>query len=515
MTGSKNINRIMVVEDDAIVASQLQRILHKMDFTSIGPVATGEEAIELALRELPDCILMDIKLKGELSGIETADLIHKKAEIPVIYLTAYADHETIERSKDSHTYGFLTKPIRDKELGAMIETAIYKSSTDRSLKQLNQLLRAIRSIDKLITRESVPEKLLAEACNILVNSKDYVATWISNEMDPGSSPMVFSNEFKKTFTGGITNRFLSQKIKNILNINLSTDKPTILKDSAGANFFNKIFSNHNLKNPSAAINPICYREKLYGYLTVFSDNLYSFDIEETELLQTLADDVAFALNSIEVEKERILAEEALSESESYFKSLLHSMHEDIIVIDKDYNIIDANNSLLKTTGFQISEIVGKKCHKISHNSDIPCCDNGEGCALQNVFENGNPKLLRHTQKDDNGSPVYVDILFSPVKDEIGRVTKVIESIHDVTDLLSTQEALYASEERIKQIADNIDIVLFTLSSDETGEKLKYVSPAFDRVWGIEGKKAIDDSTLWLESIYPKDRKKLLDAIQTA
>lgn len=515
MTGSKNINRIMVVEDDAIVASQLQRILHKMDFASIGPVATGGEAIELALRELPDCILMDIKLKGELSGIETADLIHKKAEIPVIYLTAYADHETIERSKDSHTYGFLTKPIRDKELGAMIETAIYKSSTDRSLKQLNQLLRAIRSIDKLITRESVPEKLLAEACNILVNSKDYVATWISNEMDPGSSPMVFSNEFKKTFTGGVTNRFLSQKIKNILNINLSTDKPTILKDSAGVNFFNKIFSNHNLKNPSAAINPICYREKLYGYLTVFSDNLYSFDIEETELLQTLADDVAFALNSIEVEKERILAEEALSESESYFKSLLHSMHEDIIVIDKDYNIIDANNSLLKTTGFQISEIVGKKCHKISHNSDIPCCDNGEGCALQNVFENGNPKLLRHTQKDDNGSPVYVDILFSPVKDEIGRVTKVIESIHDVTDLLSTQEALYASEERIKQIADNIDIVLFTLSSDENGEKLKYLSPAFDRVWGIEGKKAIDDSTLWLESIYPKDRKKLLDAIQTA
>ncbi len=515
MTDKKIKNRILVVEDDAIVASQLQRTLHKMDYVSIGPVATGEEAIELALIEFPDCILMDIKLKGELTGIETADLIHKEAEIPVIYLTAYADHETIERSKDSHTYGFLTKPIRDKELGAMIETAIYKSSTDRSLKHLNQLLRAIRSIDKLITQESVPEKLLTETCSILVNSKDYVATWISNESDSGLSPMVLSNEFKKTFNGGITNHLLSKKLKNTLNIDLPIDKPTILRNGAGKSFFNKIFINHNLKNPSAAINPIYYREKFYGYLTVFSDNLYSFDIEETELLQTLADDLAFALNSIDVEKERILAEEALSESESYFKSLLHSMHEDIIVIDKNYNIIDANSSLVKTTGFPISEIVGKKCHKISHNSDLPCCDIGQGCALQNVFETGDPKLIRHTHKDNNGSPVYVDVLFSPVKDEIGRVTKVIESIHDITDLLSTQEALFTSEERIKQIADNIDIVLFTLSSDENGEKLKYLSPAFDRVWGIDGKKVIDDSAQWLESIYPKDRKKLLDTIQKA
>ena len=515
MTNSKIQNRILVVEDDAIVASQLQRTLHKMDYTSIGPVATGEEAIELALRELPDCILMDIKLKGELSGIETAHSIHKVAEIPVIYVTAYADTETIERSKDSHTYGFLTKPIRDKELGAMIETAIYKSSTDRSLKHLNQLLRAIRSIDKLITQESVPEKLLAETCSILVNSKDYIAAWISNEIDPHSSPLVISENFKKTFIGGISNHLLKRKIQNVVDLNLQPDEPTILRSSAGLSFFNKIFSNHNLKNPSAFISPIRYREKFYGYLIIFSDSLYSFDLEETELLQTLVEDVAFALNSIDVEKERILAEEALIESETYFRSLLHSMHEDIIVIDRDYNIIDANNSFLKSRGFASESVIGRKCHKISNNSDVPCCENDESCALQDVFEKGNPKLLKHTHKKADGSFVHVDVLFSPLKDESGRVTKVIESIHDVTDLLSTQEALSASEERIKQIADNIDIVLFTLTSDENGEKLKYLSPAFDRVWGIPGKKAIENSALWLESIYPKDRKKLLDAIQSA
>ena len=512
---NNNKNRILIVEDDAIVASQLQRTLNKMGYHSLGPVANGQAAIDLALTEYPDAILMDIKLKGELTGIETADIIHKDAEIPVIYLTAYADHETIERSKDSHTYGFLTKPVRDKELGAMIETALYKSSTDRSLKHLNQLLRAVRSVDKLISKESVPEKLLSEACNILANSKDYTVTWISIEDDPASNPMVLSEKFKKFFNGGVTNHFIKKRIQNVLNIDLPTNVPTVLRERAGLEFFNKLFQNHNLKNVSALICPIQFRQKFYGYLTVFSNSIYSFDIEESELLQTLAEDLAFALNSIQVEKDRILAEQALSESEAYFRSLLHSMHEDIIVIDRDFNILDANNSFLKTTGQKTAEIIGKKCHKISHNSDVPCCENGEDCQLQNVFNSGNPKLVRHVHKNANGNSVHVDVLYSPLKDETGRVTKVIQSIHDVTDLLSVQNALTASEERTKQIADNIDIVLFTLKSDETGEKLTYLSPAFDRVWGIDRKNALDNSNLWLESIYLKDRKRLLELIQSA
>lgn len=515
MLNKSSHNRILIVEDDAIVASQLQRTLNKMGYESLGPVATGQEAIEIALKDFPNAILMDIKLKGELTGIETADAIHKESEVPVIYLTAYADHETIERSKDSHTYGFLTKPVRDKELGAMIETALYKSTTDRSLKHLNQLLLAFRSIDKLITRESVPEKLLLEACNILVNSKDYVVTWISNENDPSTNPMVLSDKFKKSFSGGVTNHYIKKRLPSILEIDIPKDKPTLLRDSIGANFFNKLFQNHNLSNPSAIICPMQYREKFYGYLTIFSNNIYCFDIAEVELLQTLAEDLAFALNSIEVERERILAEQALSESESYFRSLLHSMHEDIIVIDRNYNIVDANNSVLKTTGQLTAEIIGKKCHKISHNSDVVCCENGVECELQTVFDTGIAKLARHIHKKIDGTPIYVDVLFSPLKDENGRVVKVIESIHDVTELLSAREALLESEERIKQVADNIDIVLFTLKVDEIDVKLSYVSPAFDRIWGIDRKMVIENSTLWFDSIYLKDRKLLQELIQTA
>lgn len=515
MKESKAKNRILIVEDDAIVASQLQRTIAKMGFEPVGPVATGDEAVEIGLREYPDAILMDIKLKGELTGIEAADLIHKESDIPVIYLTAYADHETIERSKDPHTYGFLTKPVRDNELGAMIETAVYKSTTDKSLAHLNQLLRAIRNIDKLITRESVPEKLVCSACEILVKAKEYVVSWISLENDPASNSLISSEKFKSSFKGGIINHSIKKKIQSLLKTQLSKTNPTLLRNDDCADLFGKVFIEHHLTNLSCVISPMNYRDKFYGYLTVFSNSHSMFDSEEIELLQTLADDLAFALNSISVERERILAEQALSEREAYYRSLLHSMHEDILVIDKDYNIVDANNSILKTTGFLTKDIIGKKCHKISHNSDVPCCENGDECELKNVFTSGEPKLVRHTHTKTDGSQIFVDVLFSPLKDDKGNVIKVIESIHNVTDLLSTQQALSESQERIKQIADNLDVVLFTFVGDETGDKISYLSPAFDRVWGINHKKAIEDINVWIDSIYPKDKKRVLDIIKEA
>jgi PAS domain S-box-containing protein len=513
MKVNKSDFRILIVEDDAIIASQLQRTLHKMEYSTIGPVATGEEAVTLALREYPDVILMDIKLKGELTGIETAVKIHKEAEIPIIYLTAYAYDETIERSKDKHTYGFLTKPIRDKELGAMIETAIFKSSADRSLKQLNHLLLAIRSIDKLIKKESVPEKLLTEACKILVNTKDYVASWISYEIEPEASPIVFADNFKQLINAKGRRQFLNENLKSILSTPLQSDRPTIIRNNLGLNFFNKIFRDHIIKNPSAIICPIRYREKFYGYFVVFSCLTNAFNFEETELLQTLAEDLAFALNSIEVEKERILAEQTLIESERYFRTLLHSMSEDIIVIDRENNITDTNNTILRTSGLKAPDIIGKKCFSVTHGCSFQCEEEGINCRLRQVFETGETEMFHHRRYKDDGNPIDFDIIFSPIKDENGRVTKVIESIHDVTDLLSTQEALSENREILKQIADNIDLVLFTLKSNEEGETLTYLSPAFERVWGLDTKNVLENSSLWLDSIYPKDRKKLLDSIQ--
>ncbi len=118
--------RVLIVEDEGIVAMAINDTLKKMGYKVTGICSTGEEAIEKAATTIPDVVLMDIHLKGEVDGIEAADKINKLYGIPVIYLTAYADDETISRALTSGSFGYLVKPFNARELFSNIELAIYK-----------------------------------------------------------------------------------------------------------------------------------------------------------------------------------------------------------------------------------------------------------------------------------------------------------------------------------------------------------------------------------------------------
>ena len=118
--------RILIVEDDAIVAMTIEDSLHEMGYSVVGPAANAEDAIRIAGDEKPDLILMDIRIQGERDGIEAASEITRSYNIPVIYLTAYSDDETIRRAAKTQPYGFLTKPFRQKEMYSTIEIALYK-----------------------------------------------------------------------------------------------------------------------------------------------------------------------------------------------------------------------------------------------------------------------------------------------------------------------------------------------------------------------------------------------------
>ena len=506
--------RILIVEDDAIVAMHLKILIKRMGFNVLGPVSSGEEAVEMALELNPTVVLMDIKLKGRINGIEAAEQINKKAEIPVIYLTAYADDEIIEKCKTTNPYGFLSKPVREKELLAGIETAIYKSSTDKTLQHLYQLLSAIRNIDKLIANERNAEKLLTEACRILVKSKEYSAVHIISKNTLENIPSSISEKKQKLkFKNDFSGKKIEEFYKELL-FKYNDEKISLLNYDKDSFVFDRLYEAENIDRFSAAICPMIYSDENFGFLIV-TNYLDDFDSEETELLQTLAEDLAFALHSINLEVERVKAVQSLQEKESYFRSLLHNMHEDILVIDENFNIIDANNSILKSTSHTSTDIIGKKCFEISHNFTSPCSENDEDCELKKTFETGKPQFCHHIHKKTDGSLVHVDILFSPLKEKSGKVTKVIESIRDVSSIISTREALSQSEERVKQIAENIDVVLFTIQSKNGNDEITYLSPAFEKIWGIERNKILQDKNLLFESIHKEDRNKLISFFERA
>ena len=126
-------SNILVVEDESIVSKDIQQSLKKLGYNISGAASTGEKAIILANETKPDLVLMDIMLKGDMSGIETAEKIKETLNIPVIYLTAYADENTLSRAKVTEPYGYIIKPFKEIDLHTSIEMALYKHSKEQEI----------------------------------------------------------------------------------------------------------------------------------------------------------------------------------------------------------------------------------------------------------------------------------------------------------------------------------------------------------------------------------------------
>ena len=148
---------IMIVEDEAIVGEELKISLEDMGYAVTSIVKSGEQTIEKADQERPDLILMDIKLKGQMDGIEAADLIRSRLDIPVIFLTAYADDDKIERAKLTMPFGYILKPFQDRDLEVTIEIALYTAKIDAERKQMQDELAKHRDHLEELVKERTKE----------------------------------------------------------------------------------------------------------------------------------------------------------------------------------------------------------------------------------------------------------------------------------------------------------------------------------------------------------------------
>jgi PAS domain S-box-containing protein len=132
--------KILVVEDESIVAKDIQNRLKNMGYQVPATSATGEDAILKVEEHRPDLVLMDIMLQGAMDGVMAAESIRKQFNIPVIYVTAYSDQNTLERAKISEPFGYLLKPFEERELHSTIEMALYKHKMEKRLKESEQWL---------------------------------------------------------------------------------------------------------------------------------------------------------------------------------------------------------------------------------------------------------------------------------------------------------------------------------------------------------------------------------------
>jgi diguanylate cyclase (GGDEF)-like protein/PAS domain S-box-containing protein len=137
-----SVKSILVVEDEVLVARDIQSRLSRMGYNVVGMASKGHEAIEKALDLRPDLILMDINLRDDMDGVEAAMEIRNQYKVPIIFCTAYSNEETLERAKITEPYGYVLKPFDNRELEINIEIALYKHKTERDLAVTRQRLDA-------------------------------------------------------------------------------------------------------------------------------------------------------------------------------------------------------------------------------------------------------------------------------------------------------------------------------------------------------------------------------------
>ncbi|MCC6398613.1 MAG: response regulator [Bacteroidetes bacterium] len=138
--------RILVVEDGVIMARDIERRLQALGYGVAGVAASGDEAVRVVTHVRPDLVLMDVRLKGSLDGIQAAEKIHALADVPIVYATAYSDTATLTRARQTDPFGYVLKPFDEKELMTTIEMALYRHRTQKRLMESEQRYRLLSEV---------------------------------------------------------------------------------------------------------------------------------------------------------------------------------------------------------------------------------------------------------------------------------------------------------------------------------------------------------------------------------
>jgi PAS domain S-box-containing protein/putative nucleotidyltransferase with HDIG domain len=182
--------RVLVVEDESLVARDIQNMLRSLNYEVLGVVSSGEMALQKASKSAPDLVLMDIVLKGDIDGITAAEKLWEEFNIPVIYLTAYADETTFQRAKLTKPFGYLLKPFEERELQTTIEMALYKSKMELKLREREEWLSTVL--------KSIGDGIIATDQDGLITFMNPLAEkmtgWTQDETHNKSLPDVFCME---------------------------------------------------------------------------------------------------------------------------------------------------------------------------------------------------------------------------------------------------------------------------------------------------------------------------------
>ncbi len=344
--------RIFIVEDEKIVAADLQMSLENLGYHVLGIAASGQEAIDAIEIHRPDLVVMDIKLQGPMNGLEAARHIYQRQDIPIIYATAYVDEETIAQAKETEAYGYLLKPYEDKELQATIEVALYKHKLEMKVKlsenRYRQLFEESPTLNIVIGMDGRIQDINHQV-----------------ELTLGFLKKELIGHFPLQYIAPSYQQKAKSKLERLVEGEPARNEEMDLLDSKG---------------------------RLHTFL---------FSTVEMGSHDGQSDSILLAGRDI---TERKRNEEALRESENRYRELLENSDEIIQSMDPDGRIIFVNRVWKETLGYTEEDIRTVNLFDIIHHESHTCCRR----LFQNVLDGKTIKSIQAVFMTRDGEKVYVE-----------------------------------------------------------------------------------------------------------
>jgi PAS domain S-box-containing protein len=469
--------RILVVEDEAIIAMDIESLLRRLGYVVVGSVNSGEAAIKAAAEIKPDLILMDIILKGEVDGIEAAREIMKHHDIPVIYLTANADLSTVSRARDTASYGYITKPINQYNITANIDTALYKHELQKRLKESEERYRLLaeNSSDLIClhdpdntfrfvspsSREMVgyePGELIGRKPYDFFHPDDQAEVWSHAYRRADEKPGYVQYRFRKKDGAYIWIEMLTKHIH----------------DEKG-----------NLLMLETSSRDISIRKKVEE----------SFNRANQEL-SDLYEEMASANEELRVEiDERLRTEERLIKSEMRFRTLFETMAEGVVYQDAQGRVIEANPAAMRILGLSREEIEGRtsfdpRWRAIREDgSPFPGDEHPAMVALRTgKAVQGTVMGIYHLQE---GRYHWIHVNAVPLfKDNQDIPNEVYATLADITDYRNAQERIKETDMRFSSLFNTMNegVAIHRAVYGPGKEMIEYevieVNPRFEEIIGI-------------------------------
>ncbi len=216
--------KVLVVEDEVIIAHAIISMIEKMGYECVGPAIRATKALELAKAKKPDIALLDINLKGEETGIWLAEQLKKELDIPYIFLTSLGDNKTIEEATSTMPYGYLLKPVEQQNIFAAIETALIRFSNEKKVREdfeessLN-IESSLNPKNALIIKEVLFIKDEYQYVKIIISEVDFIKSdgnYI--EINSSGKKKVFKEKLKNIESKLIGNTFFQVHRSYIVNV---------------------------------------------------------------------------------------------------------------------------------------------------------------------------------------------------------------------------------------------------------------------------------------------------------